>query len=258
MRFAGKVALITDGNSGIGLATTRQLVAEGARVAITGRDQAKLDAIAQELGGDVFPLQVDLGDPAAVESMASAVAEAFGGLDILFANAGISESTPLGKTSAEAFDAVLRSNLTSVFLIVQSVAPIFNEGGAIILNGSVMRSLGFPGSAAYAATKAGVSAMAKVFASELAPRGIRVNTVVPGATLAAVWTRGNRAGRALDAADLAFSPSIPVGHLNTADEAARSVLFLASDAAAVITAAEIVVDGGMTGASWGGQLYRPA
>ena len=254
MDLQGKTALVTGGNSGIGLATARLMLARGARVAITGRDRAKLDEAAAELGGDVLALQADLTDPAALESVARAVGDTFGHLDILFANAGISGPTPLGKTTLEGFEAILRTNLTSVFFTVQSLLPLMGDGGAIVLNGSVMREIGSPGSAAYSATKAGVTGMAKVFAAELAPRGIRVNTVIPGATRTPIWTRGARAGATVDATEKAIAPRIPLGRFAEAGEVAKAVVFLAATSG--ITAAEIVVDGGATGAPWGAPIFR--
>jgi NAD(P)-dependent dehydrogenase (short-subunit alcohol dehydrogenase family) len=131
-----------------------------------------------------------------------------------------------------------------------------SAGGSIVLNGSVMRELGSPGSAAYSATKAGVTGMAKVFAAELAPRGIRVNTVIPGGTRTPIWTRGSRAGATVDATEQAISPHIPMARFATPEEVAAAALFLASDDASGITAAEIVVDGGTTGAPWGAPAFR--
>jgi NAD(P)-dependent dehydrogenase (short-subunit alcohol dehydrogenase family) len=256
MELQGKTALITGGNSGIGLATARLMLAQGARVAITGRDRAKLDEAAAELGDNVLAIQADLNDPEGLAEVARAVGQAFGTLDIVFANAGISGPTPLGSTTLEAFRNILDTNLTSVFFTVQAVLPLLVDGSAIVLNGSVMRELGSAGSAAYSATKAGVSSMAKVFATELAPRGIRVNTVIPGATRTPIWTRGARAGATLDATESFLAPRIPMGRLAEAEEVANAVLFLASPRASGITAAEIVVDGGTTGTPWGSPMYR--
>jgi len=256
MELQGRTALITGGNSGIGLATARVMLAQGARVAITGRDRAKLDEAAAELGGNVLALQADLNKPEDLAHVVRAVGAAFGTLDIVFANAGIAGPTPLGATTLETFRNIVDTNLTSVFFTVQSVLPLLKDGSAIVLNGSVMRELASAGSAAYSATKAGVTSMAKVFATELAPRGIRVNTVIPGATRTPIWTRGARAGTTLDATEERLAPRIPMGRLAEADEVANAVLFLASPRASGITAAEIVVDGGTTGAPWGSALYR--
>ena len=256
MLMKNKTVLITGGNSGIGLATALLLKAQGARVAITGRDQAKLDAALETLGGDALAIQADLNEIADVESMAKQVSETFGSLDVVFANAGISGPTPLGNTTLQAFETILRTNLTSVFFTVQGVLPLMKEGGSVILNGSVMRELGSPGSSAYSATKAGITGMAKVMASELAPRGIRVNTVIPGATRTPIWTRGARAGSTIDAVEGVFAARAPIGRIAEPEELANAVLYFASDMSVGVTAAEIVVDGGTTGAPSGAPIFR--
>ncbi|EPJ79914.1 putative short-chain dehydrogenase/reductase SDR [Pseudomonas sp. CFII64] len=256
MELTGKSVLITGGNSGIGLATARLLLEKGARVAITGRDQAKLDTALAELGGDVLGIQADLNNPAEIDAVVKAIGERFGTLDVVFANAGISGPTPLGSTTLEAFEGIVRTNLTAVFFTVQGVLPLLKEGSAVILNGSVMRELGSPGSAAYSASKGAITSMAKVFASELAPKGIRVNSVIPGATRTPIWSRGARSGATVDAVEKAMSPRIPMGRFAEADELAQAVAFLASEASSGMTGAEIVVDGGTTGAPWGIPLFR--
>ncbi|MET0949953.1 MAG: SDR family oxidoreductase [Pseudomonas sp.] len=256
MELTGKSVLITGGNSGIGLATARLMLAKGARVAITGRDQAKLDTALAELSGDVLGIQADLNNPAEIDAVVEAIGERFGTLDVVFANAGISGPTPLGSTTLEAFEGIVRTNLTAVFFTVQGVLPLLKEGSSVILNGSVMRELGSPGSAAYSASKGAITSMAKVFASELAPKGIRVNSVIPGATRTPIWSRGARSGATVDAVEKAMSPRIPMGRFAEADELAQAVAFLASDASSGMTGAEIVVDGGTTGAPWGIPLFR--
>lgn len=256
MRFAHQTALITGGNSGIGFATARLLIAEGARVAITGRDQAKLEEAARELGDDALAIQADVTDPASLDAAIAKVQEKFGKLDILFANAGIAASTPLGATTLEAFNSVVATNLTAVFFTVQAALPLLGKGSSIVLNGSVMRELGSPGSAGYAASKGGITSMAQVFAAELATREIRVNTVIPGATRTPIWSRGAFAPAGVSELEKTLSQSIPLGHFGEADDIAHAVLFLASDHARHITAAEIIVDGGTLGAPSGAPIYR--
>lgn len=256
MTVQGKTILITGGNSGIGLATARLLLENGARVAITGRDQAKLDAAAAELGGDVLAIKADVNNLADIDVVVKKISEAFGALDVVFANAGISGATPLGSTTLQAFESIVRTNLTSVFFTVQGVLPLLKEGSSVILNGSVMRELGSPGSSAYSASKGAITSMAKVFASELAPKGIRVNTVIPGATRTPIWSRGSRAGSSIDATEKAMAPRIPMGRFSDPEELAQAVMFLASNASSGMTAAEIVVDGGNIGAPWGIPLFR--
>src|ERR1700731_723097 len=222
MRLAGKAALITGGNSGSGLATARLFVAEGARVAITGRNQATLEAAARELGPNALAIVADATDIAATEKAVAQAAEKFGKLDIVFANAGISGNTPVGGTSLEAFEAVLKTNITAVFFTVQAAVPHLSDGGSIILNGSVISVLGNPGYAAYAASKAGVRAMARVMASELAPRGIRVNVVAPGAAKTPIWNGAAPTAAAFAVLDERISRSIPLGRLGEAEEVAKT------------------------------------
>src|SRR5258708_1626129 len=182
MRLANKTAVITGGNSGVGVATGKLVLAEGARGANSGRKPATPAAAAKELGPNALAIVADATDIAATEKAVAEAVEKFGKLDIVFANAGISASTPVGGTSLATFESVLKTNITAVFFTVQAAAPHLNDGGSIILNGSVISVLGNPGYAAYAASKAGVRAMARATASELSPRGIRVNVVSPGGT----------------------------------------------------------------------------
>src|SRR6201984_1969044 len=194
-RLANKTALITGGNSGIGLATARLFIAEGARVIVNGRNQERLQAAANELGPQAFAVLADATDIEATEAAIKKGVEKFGKLDIVFANAGIGGDTPVGGTTLAAFEQVIRTNITSVFFTVQSAVAHMNDGGSIILNGSVISVLGNPGYSAYAASKAGVRAMARVMASELSPRGIRGNVVAAGAARTPIWN-----GAAPDAA----------------------------------------------------------
>jgi NAD(P)-dependent dehydrogenase (short-subunit alcohol dehydrogenase family) len=256
MRFTNKTALVTGGNSGIGLATAKLLIAEGARVAITGRNPEKLDAAARELGPNALAIQSDVTDIAGIEAVVAQVKQAFGKLDIVFANAGISAPTPIGSTTLAAFNEVVTTNLTSVFFTVQAALPLLDVGSSIVLNGSVMREMGVAGTSAYSATKGAITSLAKVLASELAPRGIRVNTVIPGATRTPIWTRGSRSPADAPGLEKALSQSIPLGHLGDAEDIAAAVAFLASDDAKHVTAAEIVVDGGTIGAPQGAPIYR--
>jgi NAD(P)-dependent dehydrogenase (short-subunit alcohol dehydrogenase family) len=256
MRLANKTALITGGNSGIGLATAQLFVAEGARVTITGRNRETLRAAARELGPNALAVVADVTDIAATEAAIKQAADKFGKLDVLFANAGIPGNTPLGGTTLAAFEQVLRTNITSVFFTVQAALPFLNDGASIILNGSVISVLGNPGYSAYAASKAGVRAMARVMASELSPRGIRVNVVAPGAARTPIWKGAAPTSEAFAALEQRISRSTPLGRIAEADHIAKTVLFLASDDAAHVQGAEIFVDGGATGAPAGAPIYR--
>lgn len=256
MKLTGKTALITGGSSGIGLATARLFAAEGARVAITGRDADRLEKARQELGADALAEVADVGDLAALSAAVSRAAHTLGGLDIVFANAGISGSTPLGGTDPAVFEAVIHTNLTGVFFTLQAALPHLRDGGSLILIGSVHAVLGAPGYAAYAASKAGVRAMTRVLASELSPRNIRVNIVTPGAASTPIWDRVAPNATARAALELRLADGIPLGRIGRPEEVARTVLFLASDDASNIQAAEIVVDGGTTGAPYGAPRLR--
>jgi NAD(P)-dependent dehydrogenase (short-subunit alcohol dehydrogenase family) len=256
VRLKNKTALITGGNSGIGLATAKLFVAEGARVAITGRNQATLEAAAKELGPNAIAIVADATDIAATEKAITKAVEKFGKLDIVFANAGISASTPVGGTSLETFESVLKTNITAVFFTVQAAASHLNDGGSIILNGSVISVLGNPGYAAYAASKAGVRAMARVMASELSPRGIRVNVVSPGGTSTPIWNRTAPTPEAVVALEARIAKTIPLGRFGKPEEVAKTVLFLASDDASNVQGAEIFVDGGVTASPAGAPIYR--
>ena len=256
LRLKNKVALITGGNSGIGLATARRFREEGARVAIIGRNQETLEQAAQILGSDSLSMTADVSDMVAIEAAIKRTVEVFGKLDVVFANAGITMPTPLGNSTFEIFDNILRVNVTSVFFLIQACLPHLNEGASLILNGSVQSYNGRPGWSAYAASKSAVRTMARVLASELSPRGIRVNVVTPGSVDtplldSAISNYGEREPfiQKLEAA-------IPLGRIGHPDEVANAVLFLASDESSFVQATEIVVDGGASSAFAGAPIYR--
>jgi len=257
-RLTNKTALITGGSSGIGLATARLFLAEGARVAITGRNRQALDGAAAALGNGVLALQADATDLEATTQAIAKTVEAFGPIDILFANAGIGGGTPVGQTTLATFENIIRTNLTAVFFTVQAATPHLNAGASIILNGSVHAVMGVPGYSAYAAAKAGVRAMTRNLSAEFAPRHIRVNQVTPGATRTPIWSPLAPDAQAMANLEERLSRGIPFGHLADAEDIARAALYLASADAAYVTGAEIVVDGGATGVPQGAPIYRAA
>jgi NAD(P)-dependent dehydrogenase (short-subunit alcohol dehydrogenase family) len=259
MKLAGKKALITGGNSGIGLATARLFIAEGAEVAITGRDQKTLDEAVAELGPNARGYRADVTVADDRKKLFAELSKDFGKLDIVFANAGISGRTPTGSTDEAVFENVIRTNLNGAFFTVNSAAPLLNDNGSIIFNGSVQSYLGQPGVAAYAATKGGLVSMARSIAADLAPRRIRVNVVAPGATETPIWKRGPRANATQEeSAKLSnfFSSTVPLGRWGEPEELAKAVLFLASGDSSYINAVELKVDGGMTGAPFGAAILR--
>jgi NAD(P)-dependent dehydrogenase (short-subunit alcohol dehydrogenase family) len=259
MKLAGKKALITGGNSGIGLATARLFIAEDAQVAITGRDQATIDEAVAELGPNARGYRADVTVAEDRKQLFAQLSKDFGRLDIVFANAGIAARTPTGSTDESVFENIVRINLNGAFFTVNSAVPLLNDNGSIIFNGSVHNYLGAAGQAAYAATKGGVVSMARAIAADLAPRNIRVNVVAPGATRTPIWKRGPRASMSEDqSAKLAdfYSSTIPLGRFGEPEELAKAVLFLASDDSSYITAVELMVDGGATGAPFGAPILR--
>ncbi|TGJ99459.1 SDR family oxidoreductase [Leptospira semungkisensis] len=252
MRFKNKKVLITGGNSGIGLVTAKLLVQEGAKVAITGRDQKTLDSAQKELGENAIAIKADVLNSEERKNAMQLIQEKFGELDAVFANAGIIKQSPLGTTTEEDFNQVLQTNITGAFFTVQAALPLLKQGSSVILNGSVMSVLGLGGSSAYSASKAGVRAMTRVLASELGPKGIRVNAVIPGATKTPIWGEETPATQARLQA---ISRSIPMARIGEPEEIAKAVLFLASDDSSYMQGTEIVVDGGATSSPAGAPIY---
>src|SRR5271168_1363449 len=259
MKLAGKKALITGGNSGIGLATARLFISEGAEVAITGRDHQTLAEAVAELGSKAHGYRADLTVADDRKHLFAKLPKDFGKLDIVFANVGISGRTPTGTTDEAIFEKIVHTNLIGAFFTVNSAAPLMNDNGSIIFNGSVQNYLGQPGLAAYAATKGGLVSMARSIAADLASRGIRVNVVAPGATKTPIWKRGSRASvteeQSAKLADF-VSSAVPLGRWGEPEELAKAVLFLASDDSSYINAIELMVDGGVTGAPWGAPIFN--
>ncbi|WP_219837217.1 SDR family NAD(P)-dependent oxidoreductase [Paenibacillus sp. R14(2021)] len=254
-KLDGKVALITGGSSGIGLTSAKMFVAEGAKVVITGRNQDTLNSAAEELGaGNVIAVQADSADPDSMDRAVSEAIAAFGRLDIVYANAGIAAPTPLGGTSVSAFQEVLNINVTGVFITVQSALPHLKEGASVILTGSTRSTDGYPARSAYAASKGAISSMARVFVSELSPKGIRVNTVVPGATRTPIWKQSTP--EAIAKLEAGHARSIPMERMGDPEEVAKVALFLASDDSSYVQGAEIVVDGGAAASPLGAPIYR--
>ena len=257
MKLQGKTALITGGNSGIGLATARLFIAEGARVAITGRNKATLEATSEELGKNLLAFQADVSDSSARQSVFKTLQEQFDHLDIVFANAGIGELGTIAETSEEVFNRVLQINLTGAFLTIKSALPLMRSGASIILNGSIAEFVGTPGGAGhYAASKGGMHSMARAMATELSPRGIRINVVAPGPIKTPISERSPLPAEVVAAFMKRLESSVPLGRFGEAEEVAKVVLFLASDDSSYVHATEIIVDGGVSGATFAAPAYR--
>jgi NAD(P)-dependent dehydrogenase (short-subunit alcohol dehydrogenase family) len=254
-KLEGKFALITGGNSGIGLATARLFIAEGAQVAITGRNAETLGRAADSLGPAALAIRSDVTDAGEREQMFAEVKRRFGALDVLFANAGLSASTPLGHTEVAAFEKQIQLNFTSVFFTVQGALPLLRDGAAIVLISSLTSKIGAPAYSAYAGSKAAVRTMAQCLAAELSPRGIRVNVVTPGYTRTPLWER-TRTPQQIAAVNDRLPNIVPLERWGEAEEVARAVLFLASSDSSYMQGAEIVVDGGVSGLPAGTRAFR--
>jgi NAD(P)-dependent dehydrogenase (short-subunit alcohol dehydrogenase family) len=241
-RLEGKVAVITGGNSGIGLATAKRFVTEGAYVFVTGRRQPELDAAVKEIGKNVTGVQGDVGKLADLDRLYATVKAKKGCIDVLFANAGAAELAPLGGITEEHFDKIFDTNVKGVLFSVQKALPLIADGGSIILNASIVASTGNPALSVYSATKAAVRSFARTWILDLKERKIRVNAISPGP----ISTPGldglaQGAGEELKASLIA---SVPLGRLGIADEIARAAVFLASDDSSFVTGTELFVDGG--------------
>ena len=239
-----KTALVTGGTSGIGLATARRFVAEGAHVFITGRRQAELDQAAEALGADVTPVRGDVADLDDLTSIVDAIADRGRGLDVLFANAGGGSFTHLEKLTPDDFDRTFDINLRGTVFTVQKALAVLNEGASIILTGSSSASKGTVAFGVYAASKAALSSFARTWAAELSERKIRVNTIVPGPTdtpgLRGLAPHPDQASQLLDS----MAAGVPIGRIASTDEIANAVLFLASDQSSYVTGSELFADGG--------------
>nr|WKF61850.1 Dihydroanticapsin 7-dehydrogenase [Paraburkholderia busanensis] len=244
MKLSGKTALITGGTSGIGLATAALFAREGARVIITGRDTAALEAARVQLDYAALALRADVRSSADMQHVRQRIVDEFGGLDIFFANAGVAFSTPLATTDEARYAELMDINVKGVFFSMQAVAPILRDGTSVILNTSWLNEVGTAGLSLLSASKAAVRSLARTWSSELLERRIRVNAVSPGAIDTPIHARGGAAADQVDAAKQRIASRIPVGHLGNADDIAQAALFLASDASRYMLGAELVVDGG--------------
>ncbi|MDV9170049.1 glucose 1-dehydrogenase [Streptomyces sp. W16] len=236
-KLQGKVAVITGGTAGIGLATAKLFVAEGAHVFITGRNRKQLDDAVMEIGHNTSGVQGDVTDLTDLDRLYEAVA-AHGPIDIVFANAGVAEMAPLEAVSEEHFDRIFNANVKGVLFTVQKALPLMNPGGSIILTGSVASAKGTPAFAVYGASKAAIRNFVRGWTVELADRRIRANVLSPGPI-----TTSMVAGQPQDAIERIIS-TIPMGRMGAPDEVAKAALFLASDDSSFVTGIELFVDGG--------------
>ena len=244
-KLEGKIAIITGGTSGIGLATAQRFVAEGAYVFITGRRQAELDAAAKLIGKNIVGVQGDVANLADLDRLYVTVKQQKGRIDILFANAGGGEFAPLGAITEEHFDKTFNSNVKGLLFTVQKALPLLVDGGSIILNASTTASTGTPAFSVYSATKAAVRSFARTWTLDLKERGIRVNAVSPGGTDTPGLNGLGQTEAEKQQVKAGLIASIPMSRLGTPDEIAKAVSFLASNDSSYVTGIELFVDGGM-------------
>lgn len=245
-RLSNKTALITGGTSGIGLETARQFLAEGARVAITGSSDKSVAAARAELGDTVLVLKADAGDVISQATVANAVKEAFGTLDILFVNAGVAQFGPLESWQEADFDKSIAVNVKGPFFLIQALSPLFSQSASIVLNTSINAHIGMPNSSVYSLTKGALLTFAKTLSGELVGRGIRVNAVSPGPIATPLHEKFGLSEADAKAMASGIQSQIPVGRFGDSAEVAKTVVFLASDEARYIVGSEIIIDGGMS------------
>jgi NAD(P)-dependent dehydrogenase (short-subunit alcohol dehydrogenase family) len=244
--FTGKTALVTGGNSGIGLATALAFAREGARVIITGRDQKTLEIAAAQIGKDAVMVRSDAGSVADGIKLATLLQQEGMMLDAVFINAGVAKFAPFEAVEEEMWDVTFNSNLKGPYFLIKALLPRMNQGAAIVLNGSINAHIGMPNTSVYAASKAALISLAKTLSSELLSRGIRVNVVSPGPVTTSLLSRLGLSAEKLSEVAAGIQSQIPLKRFGTPEEVASAVLYLASAESAFIVGTELVIDGGMS------------
>jgi NAD(P)-dependent dehydrogenase (short-subunit alcohol dehydrogenase family) len=244
-RLEGKVAVVTGGNSGIGLAAAKRLQEDGAKVAILGRSRKTLDEAVKTIGNGVVAVQGDVAKLTDLDKLYAEVSQKLGKIDVLFVNAGVAKFAPFAETSESTYDENFDINIKGAYFTIQKALPLLNDGASIILNTSVVNQKGTVGASAYAATKAALRSLARTAAAELASRGIRVNTVAPGPIATPIFGRPGLSKDAIDEFAKSVIAQVPMKRFGQPEEVAGAVAFLASKDASYITGVEINVDGGL-------------
>ena len=239
-KLDGKIAVITGGNGGIGLATAKRFVSEGAHVFITGRRDKELAAAAEEIGRNVTAVEGDVADLGDLDRLFAQIKRDKGRLDIVFANAGLTTLTPLGQITETDYDAIFDVNVKGVLFTVQKALPLLSDGASIILDASIVASKGLPNWSVYSASKAAVRSFARTWTTDLKARRIRVNALSPGFIDTPPWHASDAGEQAMKV----FAAGVPLGRFGFADEIAKAAVFLASDDGSYVTGTELFVDGG--------------
>ena len=243
-KLEGKIALVTGGNSGIGLATAKRFVEEGAHVFITGRRKTELSAAVEEIGRNVAGIQGDVSKLDDLDRLFAQIKRDKGKLDVVFANAGVARYAALGSITEELFDSIFDINVKGVVFTVQKALPLLPDGASIILNGSIVGSKGFASNSVYSATKAALRSFARTWTTDLKSRRIRVNAISPGSIDTPGLTDLLASSEVGQERKRMIATITPLGRLGTPDEIAKAVVFLASDDSSYVTGAELFVEGG--------------
>ena len=245
-KLKGKIAVITGGNSGIGLATAKEFAAQGAQVVISGRDQKTLDEAAKALGPDALVVRADIARLADIDKLFAAVKAKFGRIDVLFVNAGIGKFAPFEAVSEEFYDAILDVNLKGSYFTIQKALPLLADGASIVLNTSINANIGMPNTSVYSASKAALLSLARTLSAELVGRNIRVNAISPGPVTTPILGRTGMPPEALEQTLQAIVSQVPMKRFGRPEEIAKTALFLASSDSSFLLGTEIVADGGMS------------
>jgi NAD(P)-dependent dehydrogenase (short-subunit alcohol dehydrogenase family) len=243
-KLDGKVAVITGGSAGMGLATAKLFAHEGAKVVITGRDQAALDAAAQSIGNSAEAVRSDISKIADIESVRAHIERKHGRVDIIFANAGGAQPGMFEYMSEEDFDFTVNTNFKGTYFTVQKLLPLMTSGGSVVLNTSTLSTQGRPYVSVYSATKAAIRSLARSLTAELSEKGIRVNALAPGLIHTDLQRKAGMSEEMIEQTNAQAHAQIPMHRSGTVDEIAKAVLFLASDDSTYVTGVELSVDGG--------------
>ena len=245
-KLEGKVAVVTGGTSGIGLATAKEFKEQGARVVITGRDQQTLDDAKRVLGDGVEAVRSDTSNLTDIDGLFAVVKEKFGKIDVLFVNAGVGKFVPLESVTEDFFDSIMDINFKGAYFTIQKALPLLNDNASIVLNASINAYIGMPNSSVYAASKAALITLARTLSAELVDRGIRVNVVSPGPVTTPIFGKLGMDEDSLDETLRNIKTQVPMKRFGRPEEIAKTVLFLASDDSSFLLGTEIVADGGMS------------
>jgi NAD(P)-dependent dehydrogenase (short-subunit alcohol dehydrogenase family) len=246
MKLNNKVAIITGGNSGIGLATSQVFIQEGAKVVIVGRNQKSLDEALQTLGKKAIAIQADVANLTDIDRLYTVVKRQIGNVDIIVVNAGVSAVRPLSQVDEAHFDQIMNVNAKGAYFTVQKALPVLNDGAAIVLVTSAAAVTGMPGLSIYNASKAALRSFARTLSAELISRGIRVNTVSPGSVETPLFGKMELPPKMVEKLGEAILGKVPIKRIGQPEEIAKTILFLASSDSSYVLGAELFVDGGLT------------